>query len=81
MRGMWKRGYGKATRAPSDERDGSDKPDLTLPRHTSTLPAAAHNHDFSINPKLRGVQELVTTPSSLMTFASPVAAFDRVAAV
>jgi hypothetical protein len=38
MRGMWKRGYGKATWAPSDERDGSDKPNLLLPRHISTLP-------------------------------------------
>jgi hypothetical protein len=38
MRGMWKRGYGKATWAPSDERDGSDMPSLLLPRHISTLP-------------------------------------------
>jgi hypothetical protein len=38
MRGMWKRGYGKAIRAPSDERDGTDKPSLLLPRHIPTLP-------------------------------------------
>ena len=31
--------YGKATWAPSDERDGSDKPNLMLPRHISLPPA------------------------------------------
>jgi hypothetical protein len=38
MSGVWKRGYGKANRTPSNERDGNSKPNLMLPRHISTLP-------------------------------------------
>ena len=38
MSGMWKRGYGQATWAPSDEGTATDKPNLLLPRHISTLP-------------------------------------------
>ena len=48
MRGVWKRGYGKATWAPSDERDGSDMPNLLLPRHIPTLPRA----------RIRGIEDL-----------------------
>ena len=44
MRGMWKRGYGQTTWAPSDERDGSDKPDLLLPRYIPTLPKVRVHH-------------------------------------
>jgi hypothetical protein len=38
MRGMWERGYGKVTWAPSNERDGSDKPNQTYCYHATSLP-------------------------------------------